>query len=289
MNIYFQLIINIIIAGSVYALVSLSFNLIYKTTKFFNLAHGAMMLVGGYAAFFFTDVLGWGMFGICLGIVISGEIGYWTYKMIFLPLKKRKSSSSVFLIASIGILAVIQACISLLFSNQFHTFSVHSKNISYLQSNDMAITPIQLIIIISFILLAAGALIVQKKTKIGKVMDAIADNERLAKIIGINTDKFIGNIFYVGSAIAGFTGILVGHSSGIEPYMGSNLLFKGIIAAIIGSIGNIQGGILGAFILSVAENFGAWKLSGEWKDVISFSILIIFLLIKPNGIMQKIN
>ena len=87
--------------------------------------------------------------------------------------------------------------------------------------------------------------------------------------------------------IAGVSGIAIGFDTGIEPTMGMNLLLKGVIASIIGGVGNVYGGVLGAFFLGFVENFGIWKISGEWKDTIAFGVLILFLIFKPGGIMGK--
>jgi len=129
--------------------------------------------------------------------------------------------------------------------------------------------------------------LVLKKTMFGKAVSAVADDEEVAKIVGINTNKIIGMVFFIGSMIAGLAGIFVGFDTGIEPTMGMSLLLKGVIASIIGGIGNIYGGVLGAFLLGFVENFGIWKISGEWKDAIAFGLLIIFLLFRPSGILKK--
>jgi branched-chain amino acid transport system permease protein len=97
----------------------------------------------------------------------------------------------------------------------------------------------------------------------------------------------VAGVFFLGSAIAGLAGILVGFDTGIEPTMGLSLLLKGVIAAIIGGVGNVYGGVLGAFLLGFVENFGIWKISGEWKDAIAFAALLLFLLFKPSGLLKK--
>ena len=81
--------------------------------------------------------------------------------------------------------------------------------------------------------------------------------------------------------------ILIGFDTGIEPTMGMSLLLKGVIACIIGGIGNVYGGVIGAFLLAFIENFGIWQISGEWKDAIAFAVLILFLLFRPQGIFRK--
>ena len=121
----------------------------------------------------------------------------------------------------------------------------------------------------------------------GKSVRAVSDDEEVAKIVGINTERVIGWIFFIGSAVAGLAGILVGFDTGIQPTMGLNLLLKGIIAAIVGGVGNIWGALLGAILLGFVENFGIWKISGEWKDAIAFVLLILFLIFRPKGIIKS--
>ncbi len=287
MSIIPQLIVNSIIAGSIYSLVVLGFNLIYGTTKFFNLAHGVLTAVGGYTVFYVSQKLGWHIVvGIILGVLVSGLIGYLLDKGIFLQLRKRKASSMVLLVAALGIMTALQAVIAILFTSQFQTLSSGMETKVY-DIFGGVITNIQLVILISVIIIMFGLGILLKYTKFGKAVRAVSDDETVAKIVGINTDKVISAIFVIGSAIAGYAGIMVGLDTGIEPTMGLSLLLKGVIAAIIGGVGSIYGGVLGAFVLAFIENFGIWKISGEWKDAIAFGVLLIFLLFRPQGIIKK--
>ena len=121
----------------------------------------------------------------------------------------------------------------------------------------------------------------------GKSVRAVSDDEEVSKIVGINTNRVIGIVFFIASAAAGLAGILFAYDTALEPTMGMPLLLKGVIAAIIGGVGNLWGGVIGAFLLGFIENFGIWKISGEWKDAIAFAVLILFLIFRPRGIMNK--
>lgn len=287
MSIVPQLIVNSIIAGSIYSLVVLGFNLIYGTTRFFNLAHGVLAAVGGYTTFYFSQKLGWHILtSIIIGVVVSGLIGYLLDKCIFLPLRRRKASSMVLLVAALGIMTALQAIVAIIFTSQFQTLSSGMETKVYDLFGGV-ITNVQLIILVSAIVIMFALAILLKYTKFGKAVRAVSDEETVAKIVGINTDKIISRIFIIGSAIAGYAGIMVGLDTGIEPTMGLGLLLKGVIAAIIGGVGSIYGGVIGAFVLAFIENFGIWKISGEWKDAIAFGVLLIFLLFRPQGIIKK--
>lgn len=288
MGILPQLILNSIIAGAIYTLVALGFNLIYGATKFFNLAHGIMAAIGGYAVFYFTKTLGLDVYvAIVLGVALAGLVGFGLDKLIYLPLRRRKASNMVLLVASLGAMIALQAIIAILFSSQFKTLSQDVTTQKLFTILGGVITLTQLVILLFAALVMAGLVALLYKTQFGKAVRAISDDEEVARIIGINTNKIIGYVFFVGSAIAGLTGILVGFDVGIEPTMGLSLLLKGVIASIVGGVGNIYGGVLGAFFLGFVENFGIWKISGEWKDAIAFALLITFLIFRPRGIMNK--
>jgi len=283
-----QLIINSIIAGAIYTLVALGFNLVYGATKFFNLAHGIMATIGGYAVFYFAKTLGLdASVAIIIGVVLAGVVGFGLDKLIYLPLRRRKASNMVLLVASLGVMTALQAVIAILFSSRYKTLSQNIGTQKVFTVFGGTITQTQIVILLAAALVMAGLVALLYKTRFGKAVRAISDDEEVARIIGMDTNKIIGYIVFVGSAIAGLAGILVGFDVGIEPTMGLSLLFKGVIAAIVGGVGNIYGGVLGSFLLGFVENFGIWKISGEWKDAVAFVFLIAILILRPRGIMKN--
>lgn len=287
MSIFIQLLMNSVIAASIYALVALGFNLIYGTARFFNLAHGSMVLVGAYAVFFFSKQLGAPYpLGIFLGILIAGLIGVALDRGIYAHLRARKASNLVLLVASLGALTAIQAVLAMVFTSQFQTLTPIDWNYRIFSVAGGSITEVQLTALISAFVVYAALWVLLYRTAFGKAVRAISDDREVAQIIGIDTEKIIAWVFFLGSSIAGLAGVLSGLDTGIQPSMGMFLLLGGAIACIIGGIGNITGGLVGALILGLAENFGIWKLSGEWKGAISFALLILFLLWRPQGIMN---
>ncbi len=283
-----QLVVNSIIAGSLYSLIALGFNLIFGTTKFFNMTHGVVSAIGGYAVFLLSKKLGLDLYlAITIAILFSGLIGYLSEKLIFLPMRNKKASGMVMLVASLGLFTALQAIIAIFFSSQFQTLSKNVGTTKIYNFFGGIMTQTQLIILISTLLITIILGVVIKKTKFGKAVQAIGDDPEVAKIVGIDTNKIIAKVFFIGSSIAGVAGIAIGFDTGIEPTMGMNLLFKGVIASIIGGVGNVYGGVIGAFILGFVENFGIWKISGEWKDAIAFSVLIVFLIFRPGGLFKK--
>lgn len=295
MEILPQLVMNSIIAGAIYTLVALGFNLIYSTVKFFDLGYGALTAVGGYTVFWLAKQLGLPLyFAIIAGVLVAGLVGLLIDRLIYRPLRGRKASPMILLVASLGAFTALQAIIAILFTSQFQTLTsatasgtVYEVLPATANFGSAVITQVQLIILIAGLLIMAGLGALLKFTMFGKKIKAVADDEEVSKIVGINTERVIMSVFFIGSAIAGLAGILVGFDTGIEPTMGLSLLLKGVVAAIVGGIGNVYGGVLGAFLLGLVENFGIWQISGEWKDAIAFGLLIIFLLFKPKGLWPR--
>jgi branched-chain amino acid transport system permease protein len=125
------------------------------------------------------------------------------------------------------------------------------------------------------------------KTKIGKAIRAVADDPLGVSVSGINPERVVFFAFGIGSVLAGMAGVLVSFETNIEPMMGMSAIFKGIIASIVGGIGSVPGAVLGGCFLGIVENLAIWKIQAGWKDTIAFGVLIVFLLMKPEGILGK--
>lgn len=288
MDFFVQLTINSVIAGSIYTLIALSFNLIYVVTKFFNLAHGIMVAVGAYSVFFLAKILQINIYvSVLTGILLAALFGYGLDRFVYLPLRKRKASKMVFFVASLGAMIASQAIISITFGSKFKTLSEHIDTQKIYHVFGGSITQIQLVIVVVSLLVMSGLVLLLYKTQFGKEIRAIGDDEEAARIIGINTNRVIGQVFFIGSGIAALAGVLVGFNTGLVPTMGLNLLLKGVVAVITGGIGNIYGALMGSFLLGGIENFGVWIIASEWKDLIAFALLIVFLIFRPRGIMNK--
>ncbi len=288
MDIIPQLVANSIISGSIYALIALGFNFLFSTAKFFDLSYGALTAIGGYGAFFIIRKLDLPIgIGVVVGVFVGALIAFALNKGVYEKLHRRKASNLVKLVAALGAMTALQAIIAILFTSQFQTLPIRSGAQHVFEIGGAFITEIQLIIFICAILIGVFLLVLSRCTKFGKAVRAIGDDEEVSKIVGINTEKVTGKVFLIAGGIAGLVGVLIGFDSGIEPTMGLSLLLKGVVASIVGGIGNIYGGVFGGFLLGFIENFGIWKISGEWKDAIAFGVLIIFLVFRPQGIFKK--
>ncbi len=280
-----QLIVNGIIAGSIYALIAIGFTVIYRTVKFFHFAHGVVYTAGAYFAYTLIISLHLNFaLSFFLSIVLAAILGVAIDKSVYHPLRQENASNLIFLLASFGVFIFLQNLIQLIYGAQILTIRTGPvKEGHYFLG--AVITNIQILILAVSIILMILLWIFIQKTKLGKAMRAVSDDPIAANVVGINPERIIRTSFAIGSALAGAAGILICFETNIEPTMGFSALLKGIIASIIGGIGSIPGAVVGGFFLGLAENLGIWKISAGWKDCISFAILIIFLLIKPWGIL----
>lgn len=280
-----QLIINGIIAGSIYALIAIGFTIIYRTVKFFHFAHGIVYTAGAYMAYTLSISFGINpIISFFIASILAGIIGLSIERFVYSPLRRQKAPDLVYLIASFGVLIFIQNLIQLIYGPQVLTLKtgpVREGN----QIFGVVITDTQiLILLVSFLFMILLWLFFQR-TKVGKAMRAVADDPIAASVVGIYPEKIIFYSFAIGSILAGAAGILISYETSIQPTMGLTAILKGIIASIIGGIGSIPGAMLGGFLLGIAENVGIYKISSGWKDTIAFVILITFLLFKPGGIL----
>ncbi|MFH1358279.1 MAG: branched-chain amino acid ABC transporter permease [archaeon] len=285
MSIATQLLINGLIAGSIYALVSSGFSLIYSVNKFIHFAHGATIAFSAYFLYFLFSILGFNFFvSAILAIAFGGVMGYLMNIVVYKELRKRKASSVILLIASFALLILLESVILIFFGADVKTIG-YIKVAKGMEFLGAIITPLQIFIVVTSLVLLLLLFLFMKKTKIGKAMRAVADNKDVAEIVGINSKKIYNYSFIIGSAIAGIAGVLIALEQNLEPTMGTSLIIKGFTGAIIGGIGSVPGAILGAFLLGFSENFGIWYLPSGYKDAIAFILLFLFLLFRPNGIL----
>lgn len=282
-----QAILNSITSASWIALVALSFMLIFHTTRFFHFAHGVVFTAGAYFTFLSKIWLGCPLWiAILAGILLAGVLGCLMEVGIYRPLRKRDSSGLVLLLASLGTYIFLQNVISIVFGDSTRSIrtGIVKEGIDVLGAR---ITPIQIITICVSVVLVVVLSIFLKRTKIGKSMRAVANDPELASISGIASDRVILWAFAIGSALAGLAGILVALDVDMAPTMGMHALMMGVVAVIIGGVNSIPGIALGALLLALAQQFGAWYIGSQWQDAIAFVILVLFLLFKPEGFLGK--
>ena len=282
-----QIFVNGLIAGSGYGLVGLSFGLIYATTHFFHFAHGAVYTFAAYLAFALLTLAGLSAWiSIPLAILGAAIAGGFMDVFMYRPLRNRQAGPLILLLASLGLFVVIQACVSIAFGSNVHVLSSVIAGTTFSIFGGR-ITSSQLITVIVANSLFFGILAALHTTRPGRILRAVGSDPELARIVGVEIDRIIPIVFGVGSALAGIAALLAAYDTGLKPTMGFNALLFGVVAMIIGGIGNVPGAYLGGLLLGFAQQFGAWILPSRWQDLIVYLILAFFLLLRPAGIAGR--
>ncbi len=278
-------ILNGIQIGSIYALVALGYTMVYGIIKLINFAHGDIIMVGAYVTWYLIAKLYMSEWAaIALAVVGCTVLGMVIEKVAYKPL--RKSARISLLITAIGISFLLENVAQLIFTanpRMFTNLFPGNMNLGNLTiPNNTAVT-----IVVSVVLMVGLTLLVDK-TKIGKAMRAVSEDNDTAQLMGINVNSTISFTFGLGSALAALAAVLYCCSyTQINPTMGSMLGLKAFVAAVLGGIGSLPGAMVGGFVIGIAESLTKGYVASSYADAIVFGILIVVLLIKPTGFFGR--
>lgn len=282
-----QSMINGLVAGSIYALVALGFGLVFQACRFFHFAHGAVYATAPYLAYSFIYFGGWSLWAAApLAILGSAILGSSIEVLVYRPMRMAGASSIVLLLASLGILIAGQNCISLIFGDETRILR-SSIVVEGLNISGARITVVQIVIVVTSIFLSIGLWLWLQKSKSGMILRAVANDSELTSVLGLNSDRIIVVAFALGSALAGVAAIFIAYETDLTPMMGFRAILMGVVAVIVGGIGSVPGALVGGLFVGLAQHIGVWKLPTQWQDAIVFVILILFLLLRPQGFMGK--
>lgn len=307
-NLVLQKLLNGLSIGSVYAIFALGYTLVYSILGIINLAHGAVFTLGAYltyaligGAFGFNGLLANASLPIqlpfavalILGSTLAGLVGVAIERLAFLPLRQRGSDPLLTVVSSLGVGVVIVNLLQYLVGAESYTFPANTygnlpPSINFgTAENPIPIRTVQLVIFAISVVIVAILTLFINYTKYGKAMQAIAEDPTTASLLGINSDRFIVLTFFISSFIAGVAGTLVASSVSIAgPYFGLSFGLRGLSVIVLGGLGSIPGAVVGGLVIGLVEAFVPGEYSG-YKDAVSFGILFIMLLVRPQGLLGR--
>jgi branched-chain amino acid transport system permease protein len=305
-----------VILGSVYALISIGYTLVYGILFMINFAHGDIMMIGAFSGFFVFEALKSipsGTIGgepvsflnahpvvsiilaFLAGMGVASLSGFFLERIAYRPL--RGAPRLVPLISAIGASIFLENAAQLLFGSQRRDYA--NPNI-LLRGNgwmipvgggEVLIPYTGIFTIVLSILIMLGLYILVQRTQFGRAMRAVAENKQVASLMGIDVDGVISRTFILSGALAGAAGVMWGlHLGLVYHFVGFIPGIKAFTAAVLGGIGNIPGAMLGGLFLGVVEALGPAILgiSFQLKDVIAFGILVLVLIFRPSGILGEV-
>lgn len=274
--------------GSVYAIIALGYTMVYGIAKMLNFAHGDVIMIGGYVSFVAMTSFGANpIFSVLIAAVSCMILGVVIERVAYRPLRAANSLSV--LITAIGVSYLLQNLALLIYGANTKSYkSIVNGPPAQLFNNQLIISRESIITIITCIIVMILLTLFINKTKLGVAMQAVSEDRGASILMGINVNATIALTFAIGSFLAGIAGVLLCSSyPTLTPTTGAMPGIKAFVAAVIGGIGSIPGAFLGGLLLGVLENLSKAYISSQLSDAIVFSVLIIMLLVRPQGLLGK--
>ena len=279
----FQVLVNGLATGSIYALIAIGFALIFNILKFSNFSYGATMTSAAFIAYFMCTRLNLGLVGtlVCSALA-GGLIGLFGEFIGFRRITLNHSAPTYFFVSSITLATMYEGFIALAVGANFfrypNFFEVSSTKLlgAVISKTDI------LMFVISAVSLIILAYIIQK-TRIGRAVRAVSFDRDTAQLMGINATLVVQVVFFISGIFAGLAGCFLGIKYTLYSTLGS-LVTKGFIASVIGGLGSLVGAVIGAVLLGILEAFSLSIFGSGWATIVTFVIMMIFVLIRPQGI-----
>jgi branched-chain amino acid transport system permease protein len=307
-SIFLQQLLNGLSIGSVYAIFALGYTLVFSILGIINFAHGAIFTLGAYfsytltgGAFGFNGLLANASLPIQLpfflallcGSILAGLASIAVERLAFRPLRQRGADPLLTLVSSLGAAVVIVNVIQYLVGAEIYTFPSDTYGNLPISVNfgtaekPIVLRTVQILIFVVSAVLVTILTYFINFTRFGKALQAVAEDQMTASLLGINTEQFITLTFFLSGFLGGVAGTLVGSSVSIAgPYFGIAFGLKGLGVIVLGGLGNIPGAVVGGLVIGLAEAFVPADYSG-YKDAIAFALLFLMLLVRPQGLLGR--
>jgi branched-chain amino acid transport system permease protein len=300
---FLQHLVNGLSVGTIYSLIALGYTMVYGVLKLINFAHGDVYMVGAFSGFYLAHALGVEehptlpkAFAVFVGsMLVCGALGVIVERFAYRPLRQRARLTA--LITAIGVSFLLEYGFQLpafghtsppfppgptprFFPQPFARIPYDLGGVSF-SNYDV----VSLLVAFGFML---GLQLVVYRTRFGTAMRAVSFDSQVAGLMGINVNRVIAGTFALGSVLAAVAGLLVaGSRPSIDPIMGLMPGLKAFVAAVFGGIGNVPGAMLGGLVLGLAEEYVSGYLLSSYRDAIAFAILIVMLLVRPEGLLGR--
>ncbi|MEZ5211180.1 MULTISPECIES: branched-chain amino acid ABC transporter permease [unclassified Gordonia (in: high G+C Gram-positive bacteria)] len=313
---FWNLTIEGLAYGSVYALVACGYTLVYGVLRLINFAHSEVFMLGMFGVYVGLLVLGFtpsgdtydvgtlatvGFLAVAglIGMAVSGTVAVGVEFIAYRPLRRRNAKPLAFLITAIGMSFVLQELVHYVLpkvpSNPPLGGSSAQPAIRLVAPKEQfsvfgaSVSNVTLIVIVSALVLAAGTDLLINKTRLGRGIRSVAQDPDAAMLMGVSRGRIITVTFLLGGLLAGAAALLYTmRYPNTVIYSGGFILgIKAFCAAVLGGIGNVRGALLGGLLLGVMENYGSVVFGNQWKDVVAFALLILVLMFRPTGILGE--
>ncbi len=276
-----------LVAGSYFALGAVGLTLVYGVLRLVNFAHGDMLTLGAYVAFLLNVALGIPFVPAVLGgIGATAALGVGFEAWLWRPMRRRGANLLQLLLISIGLAFLVRNGIQFFAGGQMRSFDVDIVSSVALLGFRLGRMQLYVILIGLAALIATGLML--RHTTVGKQMRALADDIGLAETAGIDTERVIVVTWVCAAGLAGLAGVLYAAAIGVmNPNLGFSLLLSLFAAVVLGGIGNAYGALAGGLLIGVSQEWATLVVNPRWKPTVGFVILVLTLLVLPQGLFGQ--
>jgi branched-chain amino acid transport system permease protein len=299
MEYFLQQLINGLTLGAVYGLIAIGYTMVYGIIGMINFAHGEIYMIGSFIAVIGFAVLGAtgiASAGLMLVVVllislsITGLYGWSIERVAYRPLRNAPRLAPM--ISAIGMSILLQNYVQLLQGARVKTLApILQGGLTLMQRGDgfaVSISWLQIIILVLTAFLMTGVTLLVKRTSLGRAQRACEQDKIMAALVGVNVNRTISATFVIGAVLAAFAGFMVAIYYGVvDFFMGFLAGMKAFTAAVLGGIGSLPGAVLGGLAIGLIESFWASYVNAQYKDVAVFVVLMLVLLVRPNGFFGR--
>lgn len=278
-----QFIINGVITGVLYSLLAIGFAVVYNTTKLFHIVAAGIYVFAAYMFYLFSATVGFPVVVAALvAIVLTMGLSLLTEMAVYRPLKMRKASLNVAMIASIGMMTVIVNLLAMFFGNETKVIdnTIHQ---SFVVGNAILTSPQIWQLVVGGVVIAAF-LIFMEMSQWGIRFRALSADSVLFEVLGYDTSKARTVVFLISGAFIAIASCLTVYDVGLDPHMGMNVLINAMVAMIIGGVGRFGTCVLGGLTLGVLQALTVYQFSSNWQNAVTFLVLLVLLFLRPQGI-----
>lgn len=284
MNLLLQLLANGLVNAGLFAVLACAFGLVYRSARVFHIAFAGLFLVAPYTAYAASTWLTAPLWlAVAIGVCGGALSGYCAERFLYRPFFRRKASAGAVMVASLGAFIIIENVLAMTFGNDLRMIARGlATRIVLGPVNLTSIQAIQLFVSIGALV---GLGIATRHVRVFKAIWAMGDEPGLVPVLGLPLMRYRSFVFTLSAALGGLAGCLIGLDVGVDPHMGMSYLLIAAVAVLAGGIDRYAGWVLGGVVLALLQSLMVWKFSAKWMDFVTFAVLIVVLMFKPQGML----
>lgn len=281
-----QELINGLTLGGIYAVVAMSFSIIFSVTRTFHFAHGAVYMWVAYVVAT-LETSGAGFLGaLAVGLVTSIVLTMAIELIVYRPMRRRGATGLSIFVASLGVLIVLENLAPVIFGSQVRPLTLPGLPASVHFGGYVVATAGLLSFVVAILVLVALD-VMFRSTHLGRSFRAVASNPQMSTLIGLEARRRYYLAFLLGAVVLWPAAVLNSATTGVSPSMGDNIILVTLIAVIVGGVESVSGAALGGFLIGLSQAMSALFVSSQWQTAVAFGVCLVFILFRPTGILGR--